>query len=76
MRTLVLAVSLLTASCLFLVAAPSAEAVGTCTPASGLVSGPHCPGLFCYGTSWSYNDYYYHCQYEIPYPCQYCVPLA
>ncbi|MEA3199748.1 MAG: hypothetical protein QOE90_1176 [Thermoplasmata archaeon] len=77
MRIVILAAMLLLATTVFVTAAPSADAFGTCTVLSGTVQpGPHCPGLACIGTSWSYGDYYYDCQYEIPYPCQYCVPLA
>ena len=76
MRTILIAAIVLVASAGFLVVAtPEASAFGTCTVLSGNVqSGPHCPGIACIGTSWSYGDYYYTCQYEIPYPCQYCMP--
>ncbi len=80
MRTVLLALSLLAATGVALVAAPEAQAVGTCTSlenGSAPADGPHCPALFCLGTSWSYGYYYYNCQYQVPPPpppCA-CVPL-
>jgi hypothetical protein len=79
MRAILLVASLLLASTVVLVAAPSAEAVGTCTSlnnASVPPDGPHCPALLCIGTAWSYGEYYYRCQTEIPPdPICACMPI-
>lgn len=41
--------------------APTTWAVGLCTTLD-----PRCPAVACVGTSWSYPDPYYTCQYEVP----------
>lgn len=54
-----------------IVVVPSGSAVGTCTS----FTDARCGHLACVGYSWSYPDPYYHCQYYVDYPCQYCVPM-
>jgi hypothetical protein len=77
MRAMLLVLSILATGSFLVVAAPAADAFGTCTIASGWVNGgPHCPAVACIGTSWSYGDYYYTCQTEIiPIPPCACRPL-
>lgn len=50
---------------------PNADAVGTCSNLRNDGVPPECPHTFCYGTRWSYPNYYYECDryFDIPPVC-------
>lgn len=73
MKAVNLALALLLVGTSVVLVAPAADAFGKCT---FLDRDPYCPGIACIGTSWSYGDRYYRCQYMVPWPCQYCMPMA
>jgi hypothetical protein len=68
MRASLLLLVLVASTIPFLAVTPTAAAVGTCWAKDNDGVAPECPHTFCYGTRWSWGNYYYECQYWIDVP--------